>query len=154
MVKFKIDAKETQIKYGINKFPATLFILEKALIVKIMLTHKTMMSIIANPGFFSPKNIIDQTAFKISWIQKTVGTFFFLQTKYKDIPIKIYKTVQTGAKIQFGGEKIGLFKVEYQVGIEEVVKNDPKIPAPKQIPMDRINFGIFLGINLTVALLL
>lgn len=160
MVKFKIAAKETQIKYGINKFPANLFILEKALIVKNMLTHKAMMSTMASAGFLIPKKIMDHKAFKTSWTQKTVGTlvlskvegFFFLQTKYKDIPIKIYKTVQTGPKIQLGGEKAGLFRVEYQVGIEEAVKNDPKIPAPKQRPMENKSFGKSLTITYCLGL--
>ncbi len=62
----------------------------------------------------------------------------------------MYRVIQTGAKIQLGGEKAGLFKVTYQVGIEETVKNEPIIPAPKQSPMDTNNFGKSLGINLTV----
>ena len=65
----------------------------------------------AKPGLLKPKKAIDQVAFKISCIQKTEGTFFFVQTRYKEIPIKIYRIVQTGPKTQFGGEKKGLFKV-------------------------------------------
>jgi len=61
--------------------------------------------------------------------------------------------VQTGPNTQFGGEKTGLFKVAYQVGIAEKVKNDPKIPAPKQSPMESKNFGILVDIILTVPLL-
>lgn len=43
----------------------------------------------ANVGFLKPKNIIDQEAFNISCIQKIDGTFFFVQTRYKEYPIKI-----------------------------------------------------------------
>lgn len=59
--------------------------------------------------------------------------------------------VQAGPKTQFGGEKTGLFKVAYQVGMEETVKNDPKTPAPKQRPMDKINCGILMGITISIA---
>lgn len=54
--------------------------------------------------------------------------------------------VQTGPKTQFGGEKGGLFKVTYQVGIEEIVRKDPETPIPKQRLIDKISKGIFLGI--------
>ncbi len=40
--------------------------------------------------------------------------------------------VHTGPKTEFGGEKEGLTKVTYQVGIEEAVKTAPIIPAPSQ----------------------
>ncbi len=80
MVKFKIDAKETQVKYGINKFPANLFILEKALIVKNMLTHKAIMSTMASAGFLIPKNMIDQATFRISCTKKITTALFFLVT--------------------------------------------------------------------------
>ena len=84
-----MEAKETQVRYGYNNCPAKLLILEKALIVKTIATQRTTISTKARVGFFIPKNIIDQAVFKISWIQKTLGTFFFSQTKYKDIPIRI-----------------------------------------------------------------
>lgn len=59
--------------------------------------------------------------------------------------------VQTGAKIQFGGEKKGLFKVAYQVGIADVVNNDPTPPAPKQRAMDKISLGKSLSINISIT---
>jgi hypothetical protein len=52
-----------------------------------------------------------------------------IQFKYKEIPINVYKVVQTGPKIQFGGEKKGLFKYWYQSVIAEKVKIDPIKPA-------------------------
>lgn len=55
--------------------------------------------------------------------------------------------VQTGAKTQLGGAKTGLFKAAYQVGIAEVVNNEPTTPAAKQTPIDKINFGKLLGIT-------
>ena len=48
------------------------------------------------------------------------------------MPIIKYKSVQTGPKSQFGGEKNGLFKVEYHVGIAEMVKGVPNIPTNSQ----------------------
>lgn len=62
--------------------------------------------------------------------------------------------VQTGPKTQLGGEKIGLFKVIYQLGIVETVKNEPIAPAPKQIPIDKRSFGKLSGINLSISDLL
>lgn len=51
--------------------------------------------------------------------------------------------VQTGPKSQFGGENEGLFKVVYQVGIEEAVKTLPRIPMSSQPIMERMSFGNF-----------
>jgi hypothetical protein len=58
------------------------------------------------------------------------------QTKYKEIPIKKYKIIHTGANNQLGGLKNGLFKVKYHVDTEETVKNDPIKPANWQIRID------------------
>lgn len=74
-------------------------------------------------------------------------TFFslkpFNQTKNRAIPMKIKRVVQAGAKSQLGGLKEGLFKVAYQVGIEGVVKIEPKKPAPKQSNKEANNLAIF-----------
>ena len=69
---------------------------------------------------------------------------FFKSTKYKEIAIKIYKIVQTGANTKFGGVKIGLFKSSYHVEIEERVKKDAKNPVDKQITREiKRSFGFF-----------
>ena len=52
--------------------------------------------------------------------------------------------VQTGAKSQLGGEKNGLFKVAYQVGIADMVKIEPRKPTRRQIKIANINFIILL----------
>jgi hypothetical protein len=41
----------------------------------------------------------------------------------------IYSVVQTGPKTQFGGVKAGLLSVAYHVGIDDMVYNDPIVPA-------------------------
>ncbi len=58
--------------------------------------------------------------------------------------------VQTGLNNQFGGEKMGLFKVTYQVGIAETVNKDPIIPTPKQRPMDNISRGTLTDITSSI----
>ena len=52
------------------------------------------------------------------------------------MPIIKYKSVQTGPKSQFGGEKNGLFKVEYHSGIADMVKGVPSMPANSQISIE------------------
>lgn len=71
----------------------------------------------------------------------------FCQTKNRAMPIKRKSIVQTGPKIQFGGLKEGLCKVAYQVGMDELVKTVPKIPASSDIAMATTNlkkFGNFM----------
>jgi hypothetical protein len=55
------------------------------------------------------------------------------QTKPAETPININKIVQTGAKTQFGGLKIGFFKVGYQVLIDVCVTILERYPTAKQI---------------------
>lgn len=59
------------------------------------------------------------------------------------MPINKNKTVQTGAKTQFGGLKNGFLRKKYQLLIAGVVKIEPKIPASSQIDMLTINFVVF-----------
>jgi len=51
------------------------------------------------------------------------------QTRYADIPISVYKIVQTGPNIQFGPLKNGYFKESYHIGIAEIIKIAPINPA-------------------------
>lgn len=79
--------------------------------------------------FFIPKNIIDHKLFAISChINKLTADLFF-HTKYRLIPINVYKIVHTGPNIQDGGLNEGLTKAAYQVGIAEKVNSEPIIPA-------------------------
>jgi len=59
-------AKVTQERYGYKRLLANLLILEKALIVKKILTQRARISNIASNGFLMPKKIIDHKAFKTS----------------------------------------------------------------------------------------
>ena len=56
--------------------------------------------------------------------------------------MKIKSVVQTGAKSQLGGLKDGLAKEAYQVGIEGVVKIEPRKPVARQTKREMINFFI------------
>jgi len=75
-----------------------------------------------------------------------------VQTRYKEIPINAYKIVQTGPNTKFGGENEGLVRVAYQVGIEENVKNDPKIPAPSESKTANIKSGQFLTLSIILII--
>ncbi len=55
------------------------------------------------------------------------------------MPIKIYKTVHTGAKSQLGGLKEGLFKNLNQLFTEEEVKKPEIPPTAKGTAMDIIS---------------
>lgn len=83
------------------------------------------------------KNLFEREfhIFFLSGLILFFGSHFFDQTKYRAMPIKINKVVHTGPKIQFGGLKLGLFKVLYQEPIAGVVKIAPMVPANSQIIM-------------------
>ena len=53
----------------------------------------------------------------------------FSQTKYREIPIRVKRVIQTGPKTQFGGVKVGFCMVSYQVEIDGVVNKEPMMPA-------------------------
>lgn len=97
---------------------------------------KIIISISASCIFFIPKKITDQREFAINCqtnMFTATFTSFFLnplaKIKYKLIPIKIYKIVQTGPKIHDGGLNEGFVSAAYQVGIAEKVKIEPITPA-------------------------
>lgn len=75
-------------------------------------------------------------------MEETTSAF---QTKPADIPIRMYKTVQTGPNIQLGGLKNGFSNVRYHPEIESAVENPEKNPINKQIPIEIGSFK-FLGI--------
>ena len=84
--------------------------------------------------------------FNVSWKEKTNmqdRTFLSfipsIKTKYKEIPIRVNKKIQTGAKTQFGGLKNGFWRVAYHPGIEGEVNIDPITPAIWQIAIEIIN---------------
>ncbi len=63
-----------------------------------------------------------------------------LQINPNEIPIKMYKTVHTGAKIQFGGLKKGFSRVTYQLFIEDWVAKLEIYPTAKQVKTVMIIF--------------
>jgi hypothetical protein len=127
--------------------------------------HKIIISKKANIGECRPKKIIDQQVFKTSCPTKTAKAILTSQRfnparqiKKAEIPIKVKSVVQTGAKIQFGGEKTGLANPAYQVAIDGVVKTEPTIPATWQIKIAKIAFEtllifIFFKINSPILIL-
>ncbi len=58
------------------------------------------------------------------------------------MPISKYKKIQTGAKTQLGGEKVGFASAAYQVETEETVKKEPITTANWQITIDAINLNL------------
>lgn len=114
--------------------------------------HKITISIKAKSGAWRPKKNRDHTKLSANCIRKNFNailTFFFLspfsQTKYAATPIRKYMLVQTGAKIQLGGEKKGLYKVVYHVGIAAMVKGVLANPTPSQMRMAVMNLrGLFI----------
>ena len=80
-------------------------------------------------GLCNPKNKKDQSAFNANCIANKIKAFLttsFLdsirfQTKPAATPIITYSKLQTGAKTQLGGLKLGFIKVGYHVVIAERV---------------------------------
>lgn len=94
-----------------------------------MINQSKIISINAKKIFCKPKNKYDHNAFKANWTLKNNNPFFtnsllvsnWFQTLPAAIPIKMKSSVQTGAKTQFGGLKIGFTIVGYQVFILDCV---------------------------------
>lgn len=91
----------------------------------------------AKSGECKPKKRTDQNIFKRSCKAKTKTAILnflspvpLLQTKNKAIPINKKSKVQTGAKIQSAGLKLGFCNVAYQPEIEGEVNKEPTSPAP------------------------
>ena len=95
-----------------------------------------MISTKAKKGDLRPKNIIDHSMFKTSWMENhnkatltSVLRRVFCHTRKRDIPMVTNKLIQTGENTQFGGLKDGLLRLAYQVGIDGEVNKDPTNPA-------------------------
>jgi len=57
----------------------------------------------------------------------------FFQIIEREMPIKIYNRVHTGANIQLGGLKEGLFSCAYHPPMLEAVANPETNPTPRVI---------------------
>jgi len=71
-----------------------------------------------------------------------------LQTMKKEIPMRVYRQIQTGLKIQLGGESEGLTNVLYQLESAGMVKKDPRRPAIWQRTILATNLIIFITTSL------
>ena len=95
-----------------------------------------MIVITPSNGDCNPKKAIDQKELRTSWMANTtkelcacLWVLRFFNTRYNEIPIKVYNRVQTGAKAQLGGLKKGFSKLAYQVGMLGDVNTAPIKPA-------------------------
>ena len=118
--------------------PAHAETLKEVIIVARMTSHRIIIIITPPPFDFIPKKMIDHKALNTSWTQKSEKARSaplidkpFCQIRKTDIPIRIYKVVQTGPNTQLGGVYGGFFKLGYQVGIALKVKRLPIPPAAK-----------------------
>lgn len=129
-------ANETQQMYGMSTAAAILSNFQVRTISHAMHTHNGMMISRPVAGLSNPKNPIDQKAFRTSCAVKTDNKLCFsllgaedTHIRYKEIPIRTYKVVQTGPKTLFGGLKLGFCRPAYHVGMADVVNADPIPPA-------------------------
>jgi hypothetical protein len=151
--KLRSVAKLIQTKYG-NSTPEALLSIDKNFfMMKTRVTTITIIITRAKKIWCKPKNTIDQSAFKTRCRANNLSASVlfllrgFIKIKYREIPIKEYKIVHTGANRKFGGLKYGWFNVSYQVGIAFKVKTVPITPAAWQISIEIINFEILLDIT-------
>lgn len=129
----------------------------------MMAAKRKIISAKAHPGKRKPKNIADQAMFSKNCKKKAKRaalTFFrevfSLQTKNSATPISAKRTVQTGAKIQFGGARSGFARFAYHSGIAGAVNSDPEAPTASQARMETaslqsINFFIMIILSLFPA---
>ena len=61
----------------------------------------------------------------------------FFQIRKADIPIRMYRVVQTGPKSHEGGVKGGFFSAAYQFGMDVAVKMEPSRPTERHKPQER-----------------
>ena len=115
-----------------------------------MATHRTIIITSPYSVDFNPKKTTDHRAFNASCVAKiyraVLFSFFskpFPQTRYREIPISMYRVSHTGPKSQFGGAKLGFTNVAYQDGIDCTVKIEPITPASWQITIAAISLPIF-----------
>ncbi len=77
---------------------------------------------------------------------KNIIAFLFLsrQIKYKEKPIRKNIIIQTSPIIEPGGVKDGFLIKTYQSLTEDLVKNEPIIPASWQIIKEAANLNVVL----------
>ena len=73
IIKFKIAAINNQIRYGICKYPANLFLERKSLIISITKSIKNNIQINAKVNNLNLKNTNDHNKLNINWIIYILG---------------------------------------------------------------------------------
>ena len=111
----------------------------------------------AKAGFLSPKNKKDHNPFSNSCSPKNCKAFTTsglsvpdCQIRPAEIPIKVYRSVQTGPNSQLGGLKKGFSKVTYHSEIAGNVTVLAASPTALQISIPIRSFaqkGIFMKLN-------
>lgn len=121
----------------------------KLITVSAIEIHRIKITINPAKGERHPKKAADHNTFRISWIQKMKIAFLtfcspasFCHTRYREIPIITKRTVHIGKNTQFGGAKDGLMIPAYHTGIAGVVKNEPRKPADRHIPILTISLTV------------
>ena len=115
-------------------------------------TKTSSIRIIMSPPsmFFKPKKTKDHIAFKVScapkWYSAVFTHLWWLpndQIHPEDHPIRMYKSVHTGPKSQFGGVKKGLLRPVYHIGIADCVTLPAIPPIIKQTIMEKSMATLF-----------
>ncbi len=112
-----------------------------------------MISIKARNGLPNPKNKNDHKIFSASCIANRINpnrTCFCFPSRDQmipaDIPIKIYKSDQTGPKTHDGGVNDGFSIVGYHVSTPDCVASEAKYPAARQVAaMTAILYDFFIS---------
>ena len=132
----------THIIYGIRSPPAHAETLKDVIITARMRSHRTTIIMTPPPFDLIPKKITDHRALNISCTQNKMKASKtpsvdnpFCQTRKTEIPIRIYRVVQTGPNTQLGGVYGGFLRLGYQVGIALKVKRLLIPPAAKLAKM-------------------
>src|ERR1700752_2276077 len=92
--------------------------------------QSSIISARAAPRLCAPKKINVHALFNTSWITNTVRAIRvwvwvrFLKTRNAEIPMRVYRVVQTGAKMKLGGFHEGFAISANNVGIEPMVTDE------------------------------
>lgn len=118
--------------------------------VNMISIHNATMLTSPRIGDLNPKNDMDQRKLSASCAPKkytAVFTFFFFRSnchmRKNDTPIIKYNRVQTGPKIQLGGEKGGLMRYAYHPPMAAMVNGVDTIPTSSHSAMETISTGKF-----------
>ena len=157
----------THIIYGMRSPPAHADTLKDVVITARMRSHSTTIIMTPPPFDLIPKKMTDHRALNTSCTQNKVKASKtplvdnpLCQIRKTDIPIRIYKVVQTGPNTQLGGVDGGFLRLGYQVGIALKVKRLPIPPAAKltKIPIISLtmlfkSIGVLLVTDVNLSLI-